>query len=302
MNPHIAAAQVEASNFEIRVGDARIQRVEEIVLKMPISTFMPDAEFVARNMHWLLPRFVDAEGNCALPWQSWIVEVDGKIIVIDPCNGNGRANLAFPDAHMLDTPYIERFEATGIRPEDVDYVFCTHLHFDHCGWNTRLRAGRYVPTFPNARYLFTRREYERWDPRLPGHQPLEVMQGVFENSVLPVLEAGLAEIVGAHHQISPSVLIEPAYGHTAGHSVAHLNSGGAPACFAGDAFHHPLELLRPGIDPHLDEDVAAGIATRERLVSFFLEHNVLIIPAHFPAPHAGWLRRRNGAVVFEAFS
>ena len=283
----------------ITVGDARIRRVEEIVLHVPIALFMPDAEFVRQNNDWLFPRFLDADGNCDSVWQSWIVEVDGRILVVDPCNGNGRTNTGFPAAHMLDTPYIERFAASGVRPQDVDFVFCTHLHFDHCGWNTCLRDGRYVPTFPNARYLFVRREFERWDPRRASHSAIESMKGVFENSILPVVEAGLAQIIPDRHRLLPSLTIEPAHGHTAGHAMGHLVCAGQEACFVGDAFHHPVELLRPEVDAGLDEDAAAAIATRQRLVAFCLERSALIIPAHFPAPHAGWLRRQNGKVVFE---
>jgi glyoxylase-like metal-dependent hydrolase (beta-lactamase superfamily II) len=286
----------------IKVGDAEIRRVEEIVHKMPLSQIVDDKDFIAQHLHWLAPRFLDNDGNYDMVWQSWIVLVDGKVIVIDPCSGNGRANPAFPMAHMLDTPYIERFAATGFKPEDVDYVFCTHLHFDHCGWNTRLRGGRYVPTFPNARYIFTRREYEHWDPQRPGHTPVEAMKGVFETSVLPVVEAGLAHIVGERHRLCPSLAIEPAHGHTAGHAMAHLVSKAVEACFVGDAFHHPLELLRPEADAHVDEDAPTAMATRRRIVDLCLEHDALIIPAHFPNPHAGWVRRHQDEVMFEPLS
>src|ERR1700760_498058 len=123
---------------------------------------------------------------------------------------------------MLDTPFIERFAASGIRPEEVDFVFCTHLHSDHCGWNTQLRGGRYVPTFPNARYIMLQREFDRWDSRVTSYDHANVRNrinaAVFENSVLPVFAAGLADLVGDTHRISPSLEIEPAHGHTLGHA------------------------------------------------------------------------------------
>jgi glyoxylase-like metal-dependent hydrolase (beta-lactamase superfamily II) len=131
----------------------------------------------------------------------------------------------------------------SIRPEDVDYVFCTHLHHDHCGWSTQLRDGRFVPTFPKARYLYVRREYERWDTRRPDHKPVDYNVGVFERSVLPIVEAGLADLVIDTHRLSSSVSIEPS-----------------------------------------------------------VKRNALIIPAHFPKPYAGWVRRNNGAVTFEALA
>jgi glyoxylase-like metal-dependent hydrolase (beta-lactamase superfamily II) len=205
----------------------------------------------------------------------------------------------------LDTPFIERFTATGIRPEDVDYVFCTHLHSDHCGWNTQLRDGRFVPTFPNARYVMVKREFDRWDVRRPGYDPSELHNslnpGVFENSVLPVVEAGLAELVGDTHTIMDGLVIEPAYGHTLGHSSLHLCSAGHEAYFTGDVFHHPIELLYPEIDANTCEAYPSTVETRTRLVRRLIESGALLVPAHFAAPYVGYLRRTDGKVRFEPY-
>lgn len=273
----------------IRVGEAEIQRVEEMAHKWPMSALTEDESLLALNSHWLAPHFIDADGYWDMVFQSWVMVVDSRVIVVDPCAGNGRNFPAFPMFHMLDTPYIERFETTGFRPEDVDFVFCTHLHCDHCGWNTQLREGRFVPTFPNARYIIVKREYDHWDPQRPGHVPVELNAGVFENSVLPVVKAGLAEVVEDRYRLSESLMIEPAYGHTAGHSIMHLESRGEQAYFTGDAFHHPLELIYPELDQGAAEDFSQTLSTRRRLIQLFVENNALIIPAHFPAPHVGRL-------------
>jgi glyoxylase-like metal-dependent hydrolase (beta-lactamase superfamily II) len=289
----------------LRVGDSRIHRVEEAVYKMPLAMFGPD-ELIERHWEWLFPRFADAERNWDMVVQSWIAVVDGRVVVVDPCVGNGRSLPDFPLFHMLETPFIERFAATGFRPEDVTHVFCTHLHSDHCGWNTQLRDGRYAPTFPNARYVIVRREYERWDPERPGYDPSELHNrltaGVFENSVRPVVEAGLAELVGDSHRICESLTVAPAWGHTPGHSALHLSSAGEEAWFTGDVFHHPLELLHPEIDANTCEDYPATLATRRRLIADCLDTGALLIPAHFAAPHAGHLRRIDGAVRFEPYA
>jgi glyoxylase-like metal-dependent hydrolase (beta-lactamase superfamily II) len=134
----------------IKVGGAEIRRVEEMPITTPMATLSPDQAFVDTHRHWLEPLFLRPDGHWDFIFQSWILFVDGRVVLIDPCTGNGRPHM-YPIFDMLDTPYIERFSATGVRPEDVDYVFCTHLHHDHCGWNTQLRDGRFVPTFPNAR-------------------------------------------------------------------------------------------------------------------------------------------------------
>jgi glyoxylase-like metal-dependent hydrolase (beta-lactamase superfamily II) len=281
------------------IGAASVWQVEEITQKKPLSAMTTDGELIARLPRWLFPRFIDAEGQVGIVSQSWIVIIDGRVVVVDPCTGNGRSFPDFLPAHMLDTPYLERFAATGMRPEDVDYVFCTHLHMDHCGWNTLLRAGKYVPTFPNARYVMVQREFDRWDSRRPDHVPVPANAGTFENSVLPVLEAGLAELVSDTFRISASLQIEPAPGHTIGHSLLHLRSGASEAYFVGDAFHHPIEMIHPDLDSRTSENFPLTSETRRRIIDICLGSNALVIPAHFPCAFGGVLTRKDGELVFE---
>jgi glyoxylase-like metal-dependent hydrolase (beta-lactamase superfamily II) len=281
------------------IGRASVWQVEEITQKKPLSAMTTDSELIARLPKWLLPRFIDAHSQVDIVSQSWIVIIDGRVVVVDPCTGNGRNFPDFPPAHMLDTPYLERFAATGLRPQDVDYVFCTHLHMDHCGWNTLLQAGRYVPTFPNARYVMVQREFDRWDSRRPEHVPVRANAGTFENSVLPVLEAGLAELVPDTFQICASLRVEPAPGHTIGHSLLHLDGGAREAYFVGDAFHHPLEMLHPDLDSRTSENFPLASETRRRIIDACLGRNALVIPAHFPCAFGGVLVQKEGELVFE---
>ena len=283
----------------IKVGDAEIRRVEEMRIKSPMHVLTQDHALIDAHRHWLEPLFLQAEGHWDFIFQSWIVLVDDKIVVIDPCTGNGRPHM-YPLFDHLNTPYIERFAASGIKPEDVDYVFCTHLHHDHCGWSTQLRDGRFVPTFSNARYIYVLREYERWDTRLPNHVPVDYNLGVFEHSVLPVMQAGLADLVADRYRISPSLEIEPAYGHTLGHSILHLVSQAQEAYFTGDVFHHPLQIIDPRLHMPGCDNLDMAIATRRRLIDLCVERKALVIPAHFPTPHAGWVRRHNNVVRFES--
>lgn len=282
----------------LTIGSAELYRVEEMTDKMPMAALTADDGIIKRHSDWLSPAFLDGNGDWELVYQSWILVHHGRVVVVDPCVGNGREIPAFPVFDNLDTPYLERFAATGFKPEDVDVVFCTHLHADHCGWNTRLRGGKYVPTFPNARYILTRRELERWDTRRPDYVENPLNKGVFENSVLPVLEAGLADVVEGNHRILPGLAVEPARGHTAGHAVAHLESDGREACFSGDVFHHPLELVCPDLELGAAEDLPTLLTTRDRLTDRFLRRNTLIVPAHFPSPHVGYLRQEKDRRVF----
>lgn len=286
----------------ITLGDAEIRSVLEMSLrKRPIAYLQADPALIEANRSWLAPHFLEAGDTWSLNFQSWILQVDDKVVVVDPCTGNGRPH-PMPPFDMLDIPFIERFSETGVRPQDVTHVFCTHMHHDHCGWNTQLRGGRYVPTFPNARYLFVRREYERWDPNGADYRAVDYNEGVYERSILPVVEAGLADLVMDRHQVSPGLEIQPAHGHTRGHAMLHLSSAAQQGYFTGDMFHHPLQLVQPELQFGDCDDLAAAIDTRRRFVELALDREALIIPAHLPFPHAGRLRRRGDLVSFEALS
>lgn len=286
----------------IKVGEAEIRSALEIALtRRPIAYLGADPALIEANRHWLAPYFLEEGDTWSLDFRTWILRVDGKVVVIDPCTGNGRPH-PLPMFNMLDEPFIERFRESGVGPEEVDYVFCTHMHHDHCGWNTQLRNGSWVPTFPNARYIFLRREYERWDPNGATYRAVDYNHGVYERSILPIVEAGLADLVTDRHRLSPSLEIEPAHGHTLGHAMLRLSSQAQEALFTGDAFHHPLQLTAPELQFGDCDDVAQAVATRRRLVTLGLERDALLIPAHLPYPHAGHVHQTEDSVYFTALA
>lgn len=285
----------------IKIGDTEVRSVLETAMPdLPIAYLGADPALIEDNRTWLSPCFLQAGDTWSLNFRSWIMEVDDMVVVVDPCTGNGRPNrMAAFD--MLDEPFIERFYETGFAPEDVDLVFCTHMHHDHCGWNTQLRDGRWIPTFPNARYIFVQREYDRWNPAGGRRASATYSDGVFEQSIQPIVDAGLAELVLDRHRISPSLEIEPAWGHTIGHTMLRLVSGSGDALFTGDSFHHPLQLIQPELHFGKPEAPDHAIATRRRIQKYGLEQGTLIVPAHIPAPHAGWVRSREGRLSFEPY-
>jgi glyoxylase-like metal-dependent hydrolase (beta-lactamase superfamily II) len=286
----------------LRLGEAEILRVEEFSQALLIDYLHVEPEIVDRHRSWLAPNFLDSANTFSLFFQTWILRIDGAIVVVDPCNGNGRDRPVLTQFHQLQTPFIERFEATGVRPEDVDYVFCTHLHCDHCGWNTHLRDGRWTPTFPNARYVFVRREAERWGERRHEFPYIDYNSGVYEESVLPIIEAGLADLVADDHRILPQLAIEPAYGHTAGHSVLRLTTRGGELFFTGDVFHHPLQVLYPELHLEGCDDLHAAVATRRHLREKIAALDAVMLPAHFPPPHGGRVRRDGDEFHFVALT
>ncbi|MDT3439949.1 MULTISPECIES: MBL fold metallo-hydrolase [unclassified Pseudofrankia] len=282
----------------IRLGSALVDRVEEQTLPVSLRLLTDDDALLARRVSPLPDGFLGGRSRTfQFSNHSWVVRVDGLTVLVDPCTGNGRKGRGhfFDD---LDVPYLEYLARTGVTVETVDVVFCTHLHHDHCGWNTRQVDGAWVPTFPNASYLFVDREYRRWDTANPDRHANEFNPNVFDECVRPVVDAGLARIVSAPYEVSPSLRVEPAPGHTTGHAMLSLASGGARAYFSGDVFHHPVQLTRP--DLHLPgcDDLATAVETRQRLVRRALDEGAFLFPAHFPAPHYGRLAADGDEVYF----
>lgn len=281
------------------VGDVAIHRVEELRIPNSIAHFTRDEALVAAHRHWLQPHFLDADDRFDLVFQSWIFVCDGRVVLVDPCTGNGKPH-AVPFFDNLDIPYIERMQASGFRPQDVDFVVCTHLHHDHCGWNTHLRDGRWVPTFPKARYVIQQAEFARWrDDRMPQTVYVD-NRGVFEQSVRPIVDAGLAELVSGDRALTANLRVEFAPGHTVGHQMLSFVSADRHALFTGDAFHHPIQLVDPGNpfgEPENPEQIAA---LRVSLAERSADTGALLIPAHLPAPHAVQALRRDGRLEFRA--
>lgn len=283
----------------LQVGDVGVERVEELRIPNTIAHFTHDAALIAAHRHWLEPHYLDAGNAFDLVFQSWIFEAAGRVVLVDPCTGNGKPHPV-PFFDQLDVPFIERLCETGFRPQDVDFVVCTHLHHDHCGWNTMLRGGQWVPTFPKARYVMQQAEFDRWGKDAGQHKPFAMNDGVFARSVLPVVEAGLADLVHGDCVLFDGLGVEAAPGHTVGHQLLHLVSAGRHALFTGDAFHHPLQLVEPAIPFGDAEDQQQVEALRRALVERSADLDALLIAAHLPAPHGLKVRREGAGHVLEA--
>ncbi len=286
-----------------KIGDISIDVAVEMALDdgFPAKVLMPsfDESLLEQHRELLVPFcFMPATGDLKFSIHSWVVRVGKEAILIDTCNGNDKERPNFELAHRLNLPYLEKLAALGIAPEDVTMVMCTHLHVDHCGWNTRLKNGKWVPTFPNARYVFSKAEFEQWDPR--RHPPVDgdINLGVFEDSVLPVVEAGLADIVDGDCDLNERMRLELAPGHTPGSMVMKLESKGQRAMFAGDTLHSPVQVLRPDWSSGFCLDPVQSAQTRRKLVEYCADYDALLMPAHFPPPHAVRVRRKGDWFTF----
>jgi glyoxylase-like metal-dependent hydrolase (beta-lactamase superfamily II) len=284
----------------IAIGELQIDRVEEICgAFLGMDEFLDGVprEVLARDPAWRARHGVDSTGKLVTSVHSWIVRTKHHVILIDTCLGNDKDRGEGNAGHRLQLNWLNRLRAKGLRPEDVDFVMCTHLHTDHVGWNTRLIDGRWVPTFPNARYIFSRTEYEHWHPEIGASNFLD--QGVaFLDSVLPCVEAGQADIVEEGYSIDDHLMLEGAPGHTPGTCIIRASSAGSVGLFVGDCMHSPIQVAYPDVNSVACEIPDQARDTRRRLLSECAEHGHMILPAHFPPPFAGHVNRAGEAFEY----
>ncbi|MEU2339550.1 MBL fold metallo-hydrolase [Streptomyces sp. NPDC013172] len=269
------------------VGDITVHRIDEVLLPPATGPWLlPDAtpDLVAAQ-EWLRPHFADDEGTLRIDSHSFAFTLGGLRILVDTGIGNGKER-ANPAWHGLDTDYLQRLAVAGFPPDSVDLVILTHLHADHVGWNTREVDGDWVPTFPHARYLTSRTEREFW----AGYDMDEAREQMFRDSVIPVEEAGLLDLVDVPAEgvdVAPGLLLLPTPGHTPGHVAVELTSQGRTALITGDCIHHPVQLAHPAIGACVDIDPEQSETSRLQLIASLADTDTLVLGTHFAPPTAG---------------
>jgi glyoxylase-like metal-dependent hydrolase (beta-lactamase superfamily II) len=244
-----------------------------------------------REINWLAPHFADKEGNLIMSIHALVVETPTRKMIVDTCIGNDKQR-SIANWTNLQLPFLEDLNKAGYQTDEIDTVMCTHLHVDHVGWNTMLVDGKWIPTFPNARYLMGREEYEYWDKSDSDEAADDLNQGVMGDSVRPVFDAGLVDLVGMDHRVCAEVFLEPTTGHTPGHASIHIRSEGQEALITGDSIHHPCQIEHLDWASSADFDQTASTATRTELMEKYANINILIIGTHFATPTAGRLKTK----------
>ena len=277
-----------------RVGGVEITRLVEVWkweddIHMVLDGGTPDLVIA---QPWLQPHHATPQGRFYINFQAFVIKAGQRRIMIDTCVGADRER-EFPVFTRMQTSFLQDLASIGIAPADVDTVLCTHLHFDHVGWNTHLVNGRWVPTFPNARYLFSRKEYDHWQMLRDtgGYHGVNHLK----DSVDPVVEAGLVDFIAHDHELSEEIRLLPTPGHTPGHVSVYVKSQGEQAVITGDLMHHPIQLAMPGHHATFDMDKPAGARTRVAFVDRFRQQPVLVIGSHFADPGAGYIVRHGDA-------
>ena len=281
-----------------RIGDFEVHRITEF--EGPFiapEVFFPkfDPEVVRANPDMTGPRLVDpATGKLVFSFHGFVVKTSRHTIVVDACLGNDKERPTRPQFHRMRSSYLADLASAGVHPEEVDYVMCTHLHWDHVGWNTRLDNGRWVPTFPKARYIMARREFVHWQAvQQRGEDSPHRL--AFEDSVLPVVRTGQSVLVDDDYALDDGFWFEAAPGHTPGNVVIHARSGNEHAVFLGDILHHQYQLMRPEWSTLACTDPELSFKTRMRIIEEHAELGTRLLPGHFPAPTVGRIVRRGSA-------
>ena len=279
------------------IGNATIEKVEEICGAgfKPARMFPKfDQEAFDAQKGWMVPDHVEPGSDRLVgSIHTWVVKTGKHTILIDTCLGNHK-DRHNPGWNKLNTPFLERLQACGCHPDSVDFVMCTHLHVDHVGWNTKLENGRWVPTFKNAKYLFAKREYAHWETEHKT-KGLETNGGSFDDSVLPVVEAGKAVMIDSDHQPDPMLTIADYPGHTPGSIAINLKDAGRQACFSGDIMHHPIQVYHPDWSSQFCSDQGLSAKSRRKLLEDCVESGALLCPAHFPGANAGTIKPEGNA-------
>jgi glyoxylase-like metal-dependent hydrolase (beta-lactamase superfamily II) len=285
---------------QFKVGDIAIHRVvEQEAPFFPVFQFFPKLtkELYEENRSWLQPKYVDpATEKLMLCIQSHLLRTPHHKILIDTCVGNHkpRPTRPFWDKMQSDR-YEKNLAAAGVSVNDIDYVMCTHLHTDHVGWNTKLEDGRWVPTFPKAKYVFAERELAHWTERQkqdPSACPW------ITDSVLPIVAAKREMVVKSDYQFNDVIQFLPAPGHTYDQFSVLVGKPGQDALLTGDMVHSPIQMRYPELGMLSDYDSAQAGESRRKLFGRFCDTSTLLFTAHFPSPSTGRVVRWQDAFDF----
>jgi glyoxylase-like metal-dependent hydrolase (beta-lactamase superfamily II) len=274
-----------------KLGDMTVHRIIEMEVGFtPALEFLPKLtpQMLDESRSWMKsPLALDDQDRLILCFQAYIVRTGKHIILVDSCVGNDKDRPLRPLWHMKkDNIFMQGLADVGLTVNDIDFVLCTHLHVDHVGWNTRLENGRWVPTFPKARYLFSKTELDFW----LAENARETVPPIAD-SVIPIVEAKRHDLITSDHSLSDIVTLIPTPGHTIDHYAVALGKGGKDAIITGDFIHTPLQAKWPDLAMRIDYDGLQSSATRWKLLEQLCDTNTQCCFAHFPSPSRGYIKR-----------
>jgi len=273
-----------------QIGRARITRIVEMwpLIDPPSNLFLEGTPEGVQRHGWLVPDHATERGEILLAFQAFLITTPERRILVDTCLGRDKTREHAVFANVQST-FLEDLHSIGCSAEQIDTVLCTHLHHDHVGWNTRLERGRWVPTFPQARYLFGRREWQHLE-QMVGEPAPHVRE-----SIEPLFEAGRVDLIDSDHQVCAEVSLEPTPGHSPGHVSVHIQSNDHHALITGDVMHHPIQCAEPDWRTHFCSDHEQARRTRRNFLSKYEGRKALVLGSHFGGATGGWVVRDGNA-------
>lgn len=289
---------MHTNHLSWQIGEVQIIQLVELVENKLFNSFITKAtKENVKKINWLRPHFADEQGNLKANVQSFLVKSSGKNILVDTCNGNEKERPNVPEWSNLQTDFLSKFKNIGIDLGDIDFVICTHMHFDHVGWNTCRQNGQWIPTFSNAKYIFSKGEYEYWNQK-PENEIVDDFNGI-DDSITPIIEAGQALLVEDDYVIDQNIRLISTPGHTPHHVSIAIESDSQKATISGDVIHHPCQMVNPNWTTEADTYPEQTVATRERFLNEIKDTHILLVGSHFANPVAGYIKSQNDELRFE---
>jgi glyoxylase-like metal-dependent hydrolase (beta-lactamase superfamily II) len=277
-----------ASN-KMAIGNVEITSLSDGLLEFDLCNFfptIPEADWGPYESH------LSPEHKVSFNLACFLVRSDGKTIVVD-------TGLGPPPASAPESPWgelLDDFRAKGIRPEDVDMVVMTHLHRDHVGWNLQSQGGKYRPTFPNARYWITAKDWEAC------HNP-ELQPSRFPNApecLWPLEDLGLIEFFDGEQALTSELTTLPTPGHTPGHMSILISSQGERGLILGDLIHNTVQIDETDWVSRADIDPEQTRLTRRSMMELLEREGIPVAAVHLPAPGFGKIVRLEGRRTWQA--
>jgi glyoxylase-like metal-dependent hydrolase (beta-lactamase superfamily II) len=282
-----------------KVGDVELTAVLDMIPppREPSAMF-PEVPATA----WEPYKDTLEDGQLQLYYGAFVVQSGGTTILVDtgmgpgphPDRGNRNGNLYEVVSDVVLPPDNRR--NTNVSPSDqINFVIHTHLHPDHVGWNLRYSGGMPAPYFRRARYIISKPDYDYFTEEKMLQQSPHI-----QRQVIPLRRLRLQQIVEGEHEVTDGIMVVPAPGHTPGHQVVLINSGGQKAMVAGDLLHTIAQVSESSWCAGVDYDKAQSAASREKLLDLAEKEGWIIAAGHFPpGKQVGKVARDGGKRVWE---
>lgn len=278
--PKMKQAQIGLMTVNALVDSVGLTRTPEELFKNP------PRDLFEREQSWLVPNYGDAATQrLVLAYQSFLVTLGDTQILVDCAVGEDGNFPVRPDWHRTKSNWLNHLGQCGLAPEDIDAVVLTHLHMDHTGWLTRLDCDEWRPTFPNAVHMTTQTELDYWTS---SEAAFEYMSTSIEDSIRPVLDAGLLKCIVPETEIAEGLFTVDLAGHSPGMiGLEYRKNGRVVASFCADLMHHPLQVAEPDVCTAFCFDPLQAASIRRKKLAEYAHQQTIVFCGHFPGQSAG---------------